>query len=199
MFTRTPKVGAKRIYLRGKVPGTCAELQYAAITGDCSRVDEAIRQLNWATYMVNEKGWNRYPLDDIWFTDGYGDYVRHYLRAMAAKPDLAPAESHILASNGIKRVEYTMQDGFNHVYYEAVEPSGIEIVRLSSKPKVIWKVNNRRSIIFPDHITHDDAMVTFEEGEAAPGASLSWTWTECKKGGYVTINRADALIVEIKN
>ena len=27
-----------------------------------------------------------YPRTDIWMTDGYGDYVRHYIRAMAAAP-----------------------------------------------------------------------------------------------------------------
>ena len=49
-----------------------------------------MRRLNWATYSVDADGKNRYPNDDIWLTDGYGDYVRHYLRAMASFPELAP-------------------------------------------------------------------------------------------------------------
>ncbi|MGZ8558105.1 MAG: hypothetical protein ACXWWC_07230, partial [Chitinophagaceae bacterium] len=57
-----------------------AELQYMALTGDMFHYDNAVRQLNWATYMVDNDGKNLYPNDDIWMTDGYGDYVRHFLR-----------------------------------------------------------------------------------------------------------------------
>lgn len=59
---------------------------------DTTYVRNAIRQLNWATYMVDTDGKNFYPTNAIWMTDGYGDYVRHYLRAMAAVPQLAPRE-----------------------------------------------------------------------------------------------------------
>ena len=64
------------------------ELMYAVLTGDTSFTPNAIRTLNWATYTVAADGRNRYIRDDIWLTDGYGDYVRHYLRAMAATPEL---------------------------------------------------------------------------------------------------------------
>lgn len=52
------------------------ELLYAEESGDTLRKEDAIRQLNWATYMVDDNGKNRYPNDDIWLTDGYGDYGR---------------------------------------------------------------------------------------------------------------------------
>ncbi len=64
------------------------ELLYTKLTGDSSRYENAVRQLIWSTYMVNDDGRNRYPNDENWLTDGYGDYVRHYLRAMAADPAL---------------------------------------------------------------------------------------------------------------
>jgi hypothetical protein len=51
---------------------------------------------DWATYMVDKDGKNNYPRDEVWLTDGYGDYVRHYLRAMAAAPELSPHADHIL-------------------------------------------------------------------------------------------------------
>ncbi len=89
---------------RYQVPGNShtarhasVELAYAHATGDWSRKDGQVRRLNWATYMVAADGRNKYPRDDIWLTDGYGDYVRHYLRAMAAAPDLAPRDqNHLL-------------------------------------------------------------------------------------------------------
>jgi hypothetical protein len=81
---------------------------YCEKTGDCSDQQEEVRRLNWATYSVNDDGRNRYPTDDIWLTDGYGDYVRHYLRAMASMPELAPDDqNHLLrTSSVIQKIEY---------------------------------------------------------------------------------------------
>ncbi len=95
------------------------ELRYCEVTGDNSRKEQAIRRLNWATYMVDTDGKNRYPRDDIWLTDGYGDYVRHYLRAMAAQPELAPSDqNHLLRTSstiesisyGVDKITYTKFD-----------------------------------------------------------------------------------------
>src|SRR5690606_41995709 len=57
------------------------DLMYWEKSGDTTRIRNAVRQLNWATYMVDTDGKNFYPTNAIWMTDGYGDYVRHYLRA----------------------------------------------------------------------------------------------------------------------
>ena len=86
-----------------------AELLYCERTHQCADKQGAIRRLNWATYSVNEEGKNRYPHDDIWLTDGYGDYVRHYLRAMASLPELAPEDqNHLLRSSSvIQKIEYS--------------------------------------------------------------------------------------------
>jgi hypothetical protein len=85
------------------------ELLFGEKTGDHSRKGDAIRRLNWATYMVNVKGKNLYPqTQHVWLTDGYGDYVRHYLRAMAAAPELAPDDqNHLLRTSSIiKSISY---------------------------------------------------------------------------------------------
>jgi hypothetical protein len=98
-----------------KVPGNShtarhasVELMYCEATGDCATKEDAIRRLNWATYMVDSDGKNRYPRDDIWLTDGYGDYVRHYVRAMAAAPELAPEDqNHLLRTTSVlQNIEY---------------------------------------------------------------------------------------------
>jgi hypothetical protein len=78
------------------------ELLYCEKTGDMALKDGAIRRLNWATYMVDTDGKNRYPRDDNWLTDGYGDYIRHYLRAMASFPELAPEDqNHLLRTTSV--------------------------------------------------------------------------------------------------
>ena len=84
------------------------ELLYAEKTGDWSAKDAAIRRLNWATYWVDADGKNQYPRDDNWLTDGYGDFVRHFIRAMASDPELAPGnQEHLLrTSSVIRSIEY---------------------------------------------------------------------------------------------
>ena len=129
-----------------------AELQYAALTGDNSRTENAIRILNWATYMVDTDGKNNYPRDEVWFTDGYGDYVRHYLRAMAYMPELAPAdETHILHSTApLMLVNYagnhnkTLGEDVPYkdvdkvsLYYHCVAKSGIQTIKSPTKPSKV--------------------------------------------------------------
>lgn len=104
------------------------ELRYCEVTGDNARKEQAIRRLNWATYMVDVDGKNRYPRDDIWLTDGYGDYVRHYLRAMAAQPELAPNDqNHLLrTSSVIKSISY----GTNTISYTKFDARSNERLKL---------------------------------------------------------------------
>jgi len=125
-----------------KVPGNShtsrqasAELQYAFLTGDQSSVKKAILQLNWATYMVDSDGKNRYPQDEIWLSDGYGDYVRHYLRAMAFLPELAPAgENHLLSSTSIiQKIKYET----NKISFTTFDSDSEILLRLASEPKSV--------------------------------------------------------------
>ena len=106
-----------------------AELQYAALSGDQTSVTNAIRQLFWTTYMVDDDGKNCYPNDEIWMTDGYGDYVRHYLRAMAWKPDLAPSDqTHLLSSTSvIQLIEYPRNFNKFQMHEEPVGGEGLKL------------------------------------------------------------------------
>jgi len=111
------------------------ELLYAEKTGDLSRKAEAIRALNWATYMVDTDGKNRYPYDDIWLTDGYGDYVQHYLRAMAAAPELSRAgASHMLwSASVVENVVYAV----NSVAYTTFDLESRELLRMAFEPQTV--------------------------------------------------------------
>ncbi len=108
------------------------EVMYAEKTGDTTKKSEAIRGLSWATYMVDVDGKNLYPTNDIWLTDGYGDYVRHYLRAMAAAPEIAPSsQNHILRSTSVvKTVSYLT----NQVNYSTFDASATEVLKLNFVP-----------------------------------------------------------------
>ena len=104
------------------------ELMWAEAAGDPSRKAQAVRNLSWATYMVDTDGKNRYYRDDIWLTDGYGDYVRHYLRAMAAAPELAPRDqNHLLRTSSVVRsIEY----GPDAIAYEKWDAASRERLKL---------------------------------------------------------------------
>jgi len=98
-----------------EVPGNSHTSRHASVEllacekmNRCPPKEEIIRRLTWATYWVDDDGKNQYPRDDNWLTDGYGDYVRHFLRAMASAPELAPADqNHLLrTASAVQQIEY---------------------------------------------------------------------------------------------
>ncbi|HZG24433.1 MAG TPA: hypothetical protein VEZ17_07630 [Chitinophagaceae bacterium] len=166
-----------------------AELQFMALTGDRSGVDRAIRQLNWATYMVDVDGKNRYMEDENWLTDGYGDFVRHYLRSMAAMPELAPAtDDHLLSTTSVvQHIFYRGQMGKYYypmskdtqniqLHYTVYDDRGTEQLRLMKKPS---------GVLF------DDKKAT--ENNKQEG----YEWNALSKGGILTVRRTTAKNVVI--
>jgi hypothetical protein len=146
------------------------ELLYASLTGDLEAKKLGIKQLNWATYMVNDDGENSYPNrgNETWMTDGYGDYVRHYLRAMQAYPELAPVgQNHLLKSSSVVK---TIAYGKEKIDYEIFDNSSKEILRLTSKPKEI--IIDQRIIL-----------------ESTVLSKSSWTWEQLETGGILRINK----------
>ena len=142
------------------------ELTYADLSGDTSYTTNAIRTLSWATYTVAADGRNRYIRDDIWLTDGYGDYVRHYLRSMAAFPELAPSdENHLLGSTSvITSIKYTG----NKIEYKTFDKKSIELLRVTAKPRKV--------------MLGDDILP-----ESKQPAENSWTWSELSSSGALRI------------
>jgi hypothetical protein len=169
-----------------------AELQYAALTGDESLVTNAVRQLYWTTYMVDNDGKNCYPNDEIWMTDGYGDYIRHYLRAMAWKPGLAPSDRNVLLSSTsiIQRVDYPLLsgNGFQEdkakstsklmISYRTFDGNSTETIRLTTKPQKV--LVNQKPL-----------------AEADAKAAEGWSWMVLKVGGVLTVKHRSGTSVEI--
>jgi len=157
-----------------RVPGNshtsrmaAAELMMAEYTREKPLIEKAILQLNWATYMVNNDGANRYYHDDIWLTDGYGDYVRHYIHAMGSYPELAPSDrNHMLkTSSVIRRITY-FNDAIN---YYAFDNRHRETFRLLKKPvKVVAGGAPQPEVDCP--------------------CKIGWNWHELKNGGILIIS-----------
>jgi len=144
------------------------ELMFSKLTGDTTYNTNAVRQLNWATYTVNEKGWNRYIRDMIWMTDGYGDYVRHYLRAMAEFPELAPDNKNrnLSSTSVVKLIKYLPAA----IEYQTYDSFSVEVFRLTRKPS---------------KITVDNQPMANSNKPGAQG----WNWQTMDKGGVLTIQK----------
>ncbi|MFZ4463299.1 MAG: hypothetical protein ACOYN5_05600 [Bacteroidales bacterium] len=166
------------------------ELLFARLTGNMTNYDRALRQLIWACYMVDTDGKNRFPTIEIWLTDGYGDYIRHYLRAMAAFPEIAPANTdHILSSTSvIQQADYhgrhhkelkdesgKLQSGIS---YETFDNHGTEQIRMIKRPTKILLNGNPLS---------------------ETGSGEGYIWKALQAGGILTINRLQGKQIDIHN
>jgi hypothetical protein len=164
-----------------------AELQYAMMSGDSSIKENAVRQLNWATYMVDHDGKNCYPKDEVWMTDGYGDYIRHFLNAMAAYPILAPSnQNHLLSTTSvIQLMAYSPiinkflvpevpldQVKQTLLSYRTFDKRSTEIFRLIKKPMAVF-VNAKK----------------IEENDKAE--TENWSWKPMSEGGILTIRHSN--------
>ncbi len=101
----------------------------------------AIRSLNWATYMSSEDGTVTVGVDrpdyynQCWFTDGYFDYVPHFLDVMAALPEFAPSDAdHLLRSSTVvKNIEYNSL----RIRYSTFDQAGEQLLRLTFEPATV--------------------------------------------------------------
>ena len=156
------------------------ELLYASKTGDNEAKEKGIRQLNWATYMVNDDGENTYPssiLGETWMTDGYGDYIRHYLRAMQSFPELAPGkQNHLVSSSSVvRRINY----GQDKIQYETFDKTSVEVLRLISKPKSVHCGEVKLS-----ESAHSDQ-------------NEFWSWKSLNEGGVLEIKHLNSTKIVI--
>jgi hypothetical protein len=106
-------------------------------TGDAAALEKAFRSFNWASYMCDRRGVVRVgPVESsYWFSDGYGDYIRHFMVGLGAVPAWSPAgEDHLLRSSSIvTEVAYAARE----VRYRTFDDAGEERLRLSFRPRAV--------------------------------------------------------------
>lgn len=111
--------------------------RWAELAGDAPAREKAFRSLNWATYMCDDKGLVRVGPKErsVWFSDGYGDFIRHVLAAIGAQPEWAPpGENHLVRSTSVvQAIEYRP----DRVSYRTFDPEGEEVLRLAFAPKAV--------------------------------------------------------------
>jgi hypothetical protein len=119
--------------------------------------------------------------------------VRHYLRAMAACPELAPSfADHILASSSvIQQADYRGQANKFlvpfikpdiasrvRVFYRAFDGSGTEVIRMTRKPSKV--------------LLADKPMA-----ESSDQGAEGFVWTPLLRGGWLRIHRSHGTEVTI--
>jgi hypothetical protein len=125
------------------------------VTGDLDSKERAFRSFNWATYSSREDGLVQTSLDDptgFWFSDGYGDHMRHFQRGMASVPEWAPPkESRLLGSTSVVR---TVHYGHHEIDYLTFDRASREVLRLRDAPaavraggKILPRVNSLKGSV----------------------------------------------------
>ena len=110
---------------------------YSQITGNTSAKTEAYYSLNWSTYMARRNGVviDGPQVNNQWFTDGYGDYIRHFLTSMQAFPEWAPSgQTHLTGSTSLVR-NITYAAGA--VSYTTADPAATDSLRLNFAPQSV--------------------------------------------------------------
>ena len=114
---------------------------YAEATGAPAYREQALRSFNWASYMANEDGTVTVGVDrpdyynQCWFTDGYFDYIPHFIDGMAAMPECAPADTdHMLRStSAVQEISYRPYQ----IAYRTFEAEGEQKIRLTFQPTLV--------------------------------------------------------------
>jgi hypothetical protein len=115
-------------------------------TGDEPALERAARSLAWATYACDDRGVVAVGEDKNegwWFSDGYGDYIRHFLVAMGAVPDWAPrGENHVLRSTSVvSHVAYAP----TRIAWTTFDPDSTETLRVVARPTSVTSAGDALS------------------------------------------------------
>ena len=109
---------------------------YSALTGDPAARDKAYRALNWATYMISTTPQGQIidgpDVNLVWFTDGYADYIRHFMRGVGAVPEWAPDnQNHLTRSTSVvTAITYTASE----ITYTTADPDATDTLKVSFTP-----------------------------------------------------------------
>jgi len=107
-------------------------------TGDANAMERAFRSFNWASYGCREDGLVKTSIDEgtgYWFSDGYGDYMRHFLRGLSSVPQWAlPNEGHLLKSSSVVRsIKYEA----DKIVYKTFDAESRELFKLAHQPREV--------------------------------------------------------------
>jgi hypothetical protein len=140
-------------------------------TGDERYKEKAYRYFNNATYCTDGNGVVRVgpTWPSSWFSDGYGDYIKHFLDGMAAVPEWAPAgEDHVLRSSSVvQKIAYHKKS----IELSTFDSNGSLIIRMTAKPVSVtvndiavthfkWKPLQKDGVLYLDYKNGNTIKIT---------------------------------------
>jgi hypothetical protein len=148
-------------------------------TGEPYYKEQAHRYLNFATYMTQTDGYvavgPTWP--GAWWSDGYTDYVRHFIDALGAIPEWAPAdENHLLRASSV----------VTEITYGA---TGITLATFDESPDLVFRL-----VQMPFAVLAGGRPL---ERATQPTAG-AFTWTPLAAGGVLRMHRAPGRAFEIR-
>ncbi len=147
-------------------------------TGDESFKEKAYRYFNNATYSTDPNGVVRVgpTWPSSWFSDGYGDYVRHFLDGFAAVPEWAPLDQdHVLRStSAVQNIRYA--------------PAAIDLTTFDQQGEITVRMKTK-----PSSVTIDGKKLSEKKG-----SQNNWSWKALAQGGVLKINYASGNNISIK-
>lgn len=157
--------------------GSLCALAYEQ-TGDPSLKAWALTYLNFATYTAHEDGYvavgPNWP--SAWWSDGYGDYIRHFFDALGAVPAWAPAgENHLLRSDSAVREIHYAPDG---IALSTFDPENHLVFRVVRKPAAVLAGGKPLP-------------------EAADATAPGYRWEPLPSGGVLRVTVREAVDVRV--
>src|SRR2546425_10114658 len=87
--------------------------------------------------MANEDGLITEAMaeENFWYSDGYADYIRHFLAGMGSVPGGAPpGDDHLLRSTSVGRSVAHLPD---EIRYQTFDKAATEVLRLAFTPRYV--------------------------------------------------------------
>ncbi len=142
-----------------------------AHSGDEKYKEKAYRYFNNATYITDTNGvvrvGNTWP--SSWFSDGYSDYIKHFMDGLAAVPTWVHQEAVIKSTSAIQSIDYQA----NKINIQTYDNAGNIAIRLMKKPsKVLVSGKNMLE-------------------------KQGWDWQVLDKGGVLKINYQSGNLIEV--
>jgi hypothetical protein len=144
--------------------------------------DTAYHSLCYSTYSVEDNGFTStfYNYNTMaWTTDSFGDFLYHFLVAMAAQPDWAGNDNHLLKSSEvIKSVSYSDMS----VFYTTFNKPGTDKLKLIKEPVAVkidgkitgsytWDNNSR--VLLLDRSAGDSVEIDLDKSITVQPSSLT--------------------------
>ena len=142
-------------------------------TGNPAYREEAFRSFNYATYFSRGDGvvYDKFGSAAPWYTDGYGDYIKHFMAGIGAVPEWSPPDgSYLVRSSSVVRsitylpasISYTTFDGqatdvlrLDPAFTPgSVTANGVTLVQRADRNGEGWMFDETTRVLW---IRHDNA------------------------------------------